>query len=51
VILFGGDMGEGLFSYPSQPFEIDMTIFEQFAYVARLEAEVVRRALADLRAR
>jgi hypothetical protein len=46
VILFGGDMGEGLFQYPSQPFEIDMTIFEQFAYVARLETEVVRRALA-----
>jgi hypothetical protein len=46
VILFGGDMGEGLFMFPSQPFEIDMTIFEQFAYVARLEAEVVRRALA-----
>jgi hypothetical protein len=46
VILFGGDMGEGLFNYPAQPFEIDMTIFEQFAYVARLEAQVVRRALA-----
>lgn len=46
VILFGGDMVEGLFNYPSQPFEIDATLFEQFSQAARLEAEVVRRALA-----
>lgn len=46
VILFGGDMMEGLFNFPSQPFEIDGSLFSQFATVARLEAEVVRRALA-----
>lgn len=46
VILFGGDMGEGLFNFPAQPFEIDATLFAQFAMVARLEVEVVRRALA-----
>ena len=27
VILFGGDMGEGLFNFPNQPFEIDASIF------------------------
>lgn len=46
TILFGGDMAEGLFNFPSQPFEIDGTLFAQFASVARLEAVVVRRALA-----
>ena len=46
VILFGGDMVEGLFNFPSQPFEVDATLFAQFAQAARLEAEVVRRALA-----
>lgn len=45
TILFGGDMAEGLFNFPSQPFEIDGTLFAQFASVARLEADVVRRAL------
>lgn len=45
VILFGGDMAEGLFNFPSQPFEVDGTLFAQFASTARLEAEVVRRAL------
>lgn len=46
VILFGGDMGEGLFQYPTQPFEIDASIFGQFTGIAHLEAETVRRALA-----
>lgn len=45
VILFGGDMAEGLFQYPAQPFEIDASIFGQFVRVAQLEADVVRRAL------
>lgn len=49
VILFGGDMVEGLFNFPSQPFEVDATLFAQFAQAARLEAEVVRRALACYR--
>jgi hypothetical protein len=46
VIAFGGDMGEGLFNFPTQPFEIDATIFEQFVRVSRLEVDVVRFALA-----
>jgi hypothetical protein len=46
VILFGGDMVEGLFNFPQQPFEIDATLFEQYVKVARLEMDVVMRALA-----
>lgn len=46
VIMFGGDMGEGLFNFPSQPFEIDATLFEQFVSIARVEVDVVRHALA-----
>jgi hypothetical protein len=46
VILFGGDMGEGLFNFPNQPFEVDATIFTQYAQIARVEVDVVRRALA-----
>ena len=46
VIYFGGDMGEGLFQFPQQPFEIDMTLFQQYATIARLEVEVIRYALA-----
>lgn len=47
VILLGGDMIEGLWNYPTQPFEIDATLFEQQDRVAHLLAEVVRAALAD----
>lgn len=39
-------MGEGLFNFPTQPFEIDATIFEQFVSVANLEAWLVRWALS-----
>jgi hypothetical protein len=46
TILFGGDLGEGLFNYPSQPFEIDASIFGQFVSTARLASDVVRRALS-----
>ena len=49
VILFGGDMGEGLFQFPAQPFEIDSTIFVQYVSAARLMVDVVRRALAHHR--
>lgn len=45
-ILLGGDMIEGLFNYPTQPYEIDMTLFDQFVTVASLLDEVVRRACA-----
>ena len=45
TVAFGGDHLEGLFNYPTQPFEIDATLFEQVMTVARLEADVVRYAL------
>lgn len=43
-IALGGDMIEGLFNYPTQPFEIDMTLFDQFVNVASLLDEIARRA-------
>lgn len=46
VILFGGDMVEGLFNFPTQPFEVDATIFEQYVRVSRLLVDVVRFALS-----
>lgn len=45
VIMFGGDMVEGLFNFPTQPFEIDATLFKQFVTVAKLIEEVVIEAL------
>lgn len=44
-ILLGGDMIEGLFNFPTQPFEIDATLFEQYVTVSNLLVEVVTRAL------
>lgn len=46
-ILFGGDMVEGLFNFPTQAFEIDATLFEQYVNVSRLCVDVVRYALAN----
>jgi hypothetical protein len=46
VILFGGDLIEGLLIFPGQAFEVDATIFDQYARVSHLVAEVIRRALA-----
>lgn len=46
VVMFGGDLIEGLFQFPQQPFEIDQTIFAQWATASRLVADVIRRALA-----
>jgi hypothetical protein len=46
VICFGGDMVEGLFNFPTQPFEIDATIFGQYVSVARLIVDTVRSALS-----
>jgi hypothetical protein len=45
-ILFGGDMVEGLFNFPTQPFQVDATLFQQWRRVSRLTVEIVRRALA-----
>lgn len=44
-ILLGGDMIEGLFNFPTQPYEIDATLFEQFVTVANLIVAVVERAV------
>jgi hypothetical protein len=46
ALAFGGDMVEGLFQFPTQPFEIDQTIFGQYVTVSKLIIDVVRRALA-----
>lgn len=45
VIMFGGDMIEGLFNFPGQAFEIDATLFEQYVTVSRIMVDVVRHAL------
>src|SRR5450631_3653222 len=45
VLLFGGDVVEGLWNFPTQPFEVDATIFRQWTTVSRLLTDVVRRAL------
>jgi hypothetical protein len=46
VVLFGGDMIEGLFNFPSQAFEIDNSLFGQYVWVSRKVVDVVRKALA-----
>jgi hypothetical protein len=47
TIAFGGDMVEGLFNFPTQPFEIDATLFEQWVNVSALIVDVVKVALAN----
>lgn len=47
TIMFGGDMVEGLFNFPTQAFEVDATLFEQYVNVARLCVDVVRFALSN----
>ena len=47
TIMFGGDMVEGLFNFPTQPFEIDATLFDQYVTVSMLMVDVVRHALAN----
>ena len=42
VVMLGGDMIEGLFNFPTQPYEIDATLFEQFVTVATLLDETAR---------
>jgi hypothetical protein len=45
TLLLGGDMIEGLFNFPTQPFEIDATLFEQYVRVSALLVDLVRRLL------
>lgn len=47
VILFGGDMVEGLFNFPRQVFEIDSSLFGQWISVTRLLQDVVQSALTQ----
>ena len=49
VVPLGGDMIEGLFNFPTQPYEIDATLFEQFVNVATLLDEVARTLAAAFR--
>ncbi len=46
IVGLGGDMIEGLFQFPTQPYEIDSTLFGQYVTVARLIGDVVRFALS-----
>jgi hypothetical protein len=47
VVMLGGDMIEGLFNFPTQPYEIDATLFGQYVTVSRLLTEVVQFALHE----
>ena len=47
AIMLGGDMVEGLFNFPTQPFEVDATIFEQYVTVGMLLVDVVNYALSN----
>ena len=47
TVALGGDMVEGLFQFPTQPFEIDQTLFGQFVTVGGLIEDVIRIALAN----
>jgi hypothetical protein len=44
-ILYGGDMVEGLFQFPQQPFQVDATLFAQWAAVTELLIDTTRIAL------
>jgi hypothetical protein len=46
VIMFGGDMIEGLFNFPTQSWEVDSSLFGQYINVSRLCVDVVRYALS-----
>ena len=45
VIMLGGDLIEGLFNFPAQPYEIDAGLFTQYVQASRLLVDVVRYAL------
>jgi len=47
VVMFGGDMIEGLFNYPAQLWQIDASLFGQFTNVSRLCVDFVRVMLAN----
>src|ERR1035437_9164979 len=45
AIMFGGDMVEGLWNFPTQVYEIEQTVFGQFVTVSALLREIVIAAL------
>jgi hypothetical protein len=45
VVMFGGDMIEGLFNYPAQLWQIDASLFDQWASTAWLCADLIRHLL------
>jgi hypothetical protein len=47
VVMFGGDMVEGLFNYPAQLWQIDASLFGQFTNVSRLCVDFIRVMLAN----
>ena len=47
VVMFGGDMVEGLFNYPAQLWQIDASLFTQYTTVSRLMVDFVRVMLAN----
>lgn len=46
VVMFGGDMVEGVMIFPGQAFEVDSTLFEQYVNVSRLIVDFLRYLLA-----
>lgn len=46
TIMFGGDLIEGLFNYPAQLWQIDASLFDQWATTGKLAADLVRFALS-----
>lgn len=47
VVVVTGDMIEGLFNFPTQPYEIDSTLFDQYVNVASLLVEVAEHGAAN----
>lgn len=49
VIMFGGDMVEGLFNYPAQLWQIDASLFGQYVTVSKLLVDFVRYNLSTFK--
>lgn len=47
ILVCGGDMVEGLFNFPTQPYEIDALLFEQYTRVGRLLVKITKALLAE----
>lgn len=47
TVMFGGDLIEGLFNYPAQLWQIDASLFEQWAATSKLAADLVRFLLSQ----